>query len=75
MKIGKSLFYEQETNQIVSMYDPDDVAWKLKSKGKLVPDIVGYISTEISRAAWFFIEHRGKNKWKGFWREIETSNT
>ena len=39
-------------------------------KGKLVADIVGYMFQEISRVAWFFIERRGKNKWKGFCREI-----
>ena len=54
MKVVKSLFYEQEENL----------------KGKLVADIVGYMFQEISRVAWFFIERRGKNKWKGFCREI-----
>ena len=34
--------------------------WKLKSKGKLVRDIVDHVPKEISRAAWFFLERWGK---------------
>ena len=59
-KIGQSLFCEQETNKIVLMHDPYAVAWKLKSKAKLVTDIAGQMSKEISRAAWFFLERGGK---------------
>ena len=50
------------------MHDPYVVAWKLKSKGKLVADIVGHMPKEISRA-WFFLvllRARRKNKWKAF---------
>ena len=55
-KIVQSLFCEHETNKIVLMRDPYAVAWKLKSKGKLVADIVGHMPKLISRAAWFLLE-------------------
>ena len=54
VKIGQSLFCEQETNKIVSMHDPYAVAGKLKSKGR------SRERKEISRAAWFFLERGGK---------------
>ena len=38
------------------MHDPYTVAWKLKSKGKLVADIFVHMPKEILRAAWFFLE-------------------
>ena len=66
VKIGQSLFCEQETNKIVLMHDPYGVTWKLKWKGKLVADIVGHIPKEISRAAWFFLERGGKINGKVF---------
>ena len=36
------------------------IAWKLKSKGKLLADVAGYIPKEISRAAWFSLEREEK---------------
>ena len=60
MKIGQSLFCEQETNKIALMHDPYAVAWKLWLKRKLITDIIGHMPKEISRAAWFFLE-RGVN--------------
>ena len=66
VKIGQSLFCEQETNKIVLMHDPYAVAWKLKSKGKLGADIVGHMPKEISWAAWFFLEHGRKINGKVF---------
>ena len=59
-KIGQSLFCEQETNKIVLMHDPYAVAWKLKSKAKLVTDIAGHMHKEISRAARLFLERGEK---------------
>ena len=41
------------------------LAGKLKLKGKLVADIVGHMSREISRAAWF-LECGGKTNGKIF---------
>ena len=42
------------------MHDPYAVAWKMKSKGKLIDKTVGYLPKELSRAAWFFLEQGGK---------------
>ena len=36
------------------------MAWKFKSKGKLVVETVGYLPKEISHTAWFFLERGGK---------------
>ena len=38
------------------MHDFYAVVWKLKSKGKMVADIVDHMPKEISVAAWFFLE-------------------
>ena len=48
------------------MHDPYVAAWKFKSKGKLVADIVGHIPKEILRAAWFFLEREEKINGKVF---------
>ena len=48
------------------MRDPYAVAWKLKSKGKLVADIVGHMPKLISRAAWFLLERGWKINRKVF---------
>ena len=66
MKIGQSLFCEQETNEIVLIHDPYAVARKFKSKGKLVADIFDHMPKEISRAAWFFLERGGEINGKVF---------
>ena len=48
------------------MHDPYAAAWKVKSKGKLVADIVGHMPKEISGAAWFFLERGEKINRKVF---------
>ena len=35
------------------------MAWKMKSKGKLIEKTVGHLPKELSRAAWFFLERGG----------------
>ena len=35
------------------------VAWKIEDRGKVVPDTVGHVPREISRAAWFFLDLGG----------------
>ena len=50
------------------------LAWKLKLKEKLVADIVGHMSEEISRAAWFFLECRGKTNGKFFEEKYRPSS-
>ena len=42
------------------MHDPHEVAWKMKSKEKLIGKTVGNFPKELSRTAWFFIEQGGK---------------
>ena len=42
------------------MHDPYAVAWKMKSKGKLIDETVGHFPKELSRAAWFFLERGGE---------------
>ena len=54
------------------MNDPYVVAWKLKSKGKLVADIVGHMPKEISRP-WFFLEREGKINGKLFEEKYRSS--
>ena len=68
-----TLFCEQETNKTVLMHDPYAVAWKLKSEGKLVADIVGHMPKEITRAAWFFLERGGKINGKVFEEKYRSS--
>ena len=55
------------------MHDPYAVVWKLKSKGKLVVNIVGHMLKEMSRAAWFFLEHGGKINGKVFEKKYRPS--
>ena len=50
------------------------LAWKLKLKGKLVVDIVGHMSKEISRAACFFLECGGKTNGKIFEEKYRPSS-
>ena len=50
-KKGQCLYGEQENDKIALMIDPYAIAWKLKSKGKLIVETVGHVPKEISRAA------------------------
>ena len=54
------LFAEKEKSNIVRMRDPYAVSWEIKSKGKLVVDIVGQVPRAISRAVAFFLQRGGK---------------
>ena len=56
----------KKQKKVVLIHDPYAVAWKLKSKGKLVADIAGHMPKEISRATWFFLERGGKINGKIF---------
>ena len=42
------------------MDDPYAVAWKMISQGKLIPETVGHVPKELSRATWFFLMRGGK---------------
>ena len=59
-KKGQSLYGKKENDKIALMYDPCVVAWKVKSKGKLIGETVGHFPKELLRAAWFFQERGGK---------------
>ena len=50
-KKGQSLYGEKENDKIVLMHDPYAVAWKMKSKGKLIDETVEHFPEELSRAA------------------------
>jgi len=59
-KEGEILCAEKEKNKTALMHDPYSVAWKLKSKEKLIADIVGHVPREISRAVSFFLQPYSK---------------
>ena len=54
------------SKQIFLMHDPYSVAWKLKSKQKLVADIVGHMPKKLLKVAWLFFECRWKINEKVF---------
>ena len=54
------LVAEKETDEKALMHDKHAVAWKRKVKSKLVPDIVGHVPRELSRAVWYFLDLGGK---------------
>ena len=57
---GENLSAEKEVGKTALMHDPFSVAWKRKNKEKLIPETVGHVLREISRAVWFFLEVGGK---------------
>ena len=59
-KKGQSLYGEKENDKVALMHDPYAVAWKMKSKGKIVDETVGHFPKELLQAAWFFLERGGK---------------
>ena len=56
---GQKLYAKKETNAEALLVDKYAVAWMLKSKTKLVADVVGHVPQEISRFAYFFLKHGG----------------
>ena len=59
-KKGQRLYAEKENDKIALMHDPYAVAWKMVSQEKLIPETVGHIPKEFSRATWFFLMRGGK---------------
>ena len=59
-KKGQRLYAEKENDKIALMHDPYAVAWKMISQGKLIPETVGHVPLELSRATWFFLMRGGK---------------
>ena len=50
-KRGQKLYAKKETNAEALPVDKYAVAWMLKSKAKLVADVVGHVPLEISQFA------------------------
>ena len=59
-KKGQRLYAEKENDKIALMHDPYAVAWKMISQGKLIPETVGHVPKELSRATSFFLMRGGK---------------
>ena len=57
---GEKLTAAKEKNKEALDIDPYAVAWMLKRRNKLIPDIVGHVPREISRFIWFFFTHGEK---------------
>ena len=57
---GQKVVAKKEKNKEALDIDPYAIAWTLKKKNKLIPDVVGHVPREISRFVWFFITHGGK---------------
>ena len=53
------IFAEKDTDERATAHDKFAVAWKKEDRGKVVPDTVGHVPREISRAVWFFLDLRG----------------
>ena len=58
-KRGQKLYVKKETDAEALLDDKYAVAWMLKSKAKLVADVVGHVPQEISRLAYYFLKHGG----------------
>ena len=58
-KKGQRLYGQKERDADALLVDQYAVAWMMKSKEKLVPDIVGHVPQEISRFVYFFLHHGG----------------
>lgn len=54
---GQRLYGQKERDAEVLLVDHYAVAWMMKSKEKLVADVVGHVPQEISRFAYFFLHH------------------
>ena len=57
---GQKLSAEKEKDPFALKTDPYSVAWKLKTKDKLIPVVVGHIPREISRFVSFFMDYGGR---------------
>ena len=57
---GQKLSAEKEKDSFAVKIDPFSVAWKLKTKDKLIPVVVMHIPREISRFVSFFMDYGGR---------------
>ena len=58
-KKGQRLYGQKERDADALLVDQYVVAWMIKSKEKLVPNVVGHVAQEISRFVYFFLHHGG----------------
>ena len=58
-KQGQRLYGQRERDADALLVDQYAVAWMMKSKEKLVADVVGHLPQEISRFVYFFLHHGG----------------
>ena len=58
-KKGQRLYGQKERDADALLVDQYVVAWMIKSKEKLVPNVVGHVPQEISRFVYFFLHHGG----------------
>ena len=58
-KKGQRLYGQRERDAGALLVDQYAVAWMVKSKEKLVADVVGHVPQEISRFVYFFLHHGG----------------
>ena len=59
-KTEQKLSAEKEKDSFALKIDPYSVAWKLKTKDKLIPVVVGHIPREISRFVSFLMDYVGR---------------
>ena len=57
-KKGQRLYGQKERDADALLVDQYAVAWMMKSKEKLVPDVVGHVPQEISRFVYSFSTSR-----------------
>lgn len=59
-KQGEVLEVQFETDKAALQVDPHSIAWTIKNRAKLIPEVVGHIPMEISRFVYYFLRHGGK---------------
>ena len=58
-KKGQGLYGQKERDADALLVNQYAVAWMMKNKKKLVPDVVGHVPKEISRFVYCFLHHGG----------------
>ena len=58
-KKGQRLYGQKERDADALLVDQYAVAWMMKSKENLLPDVVGHVPQEISRFVYFLLHHGG----------------
>ena len=58
-KKGQRFYGQKERDADTVLVDQCAFIWMMKSKEKLVPDVVGHVPQKISRFVYFFLHHGG----------------